>query len=91
AVLDFFYLSQYPSHMTTTLNCLQDALDRFHHYKEAFVHSKIRDHFQIPKLHMIEHYVESIMSWGTANGFNTELPERLHIDFSKVGYRASSQ
>ncbi|KAF8510439.1 hypothetical protein JB92DRAFT_2831560 [Gautieria morchelliformis] len=90
AVLDFVYLSQYPSHTTTTLNCLQDALNRFHCYKEAFVHSKIRDHFQIPKLHMIEHYVESIMSWGTADGFNTELPERLHIDFSKVGYRASS-
>ncbi|KAF8460858.1 hypothetical protein JB92DRAFT_3310487, partial [Gautieria morchelliformis] len=83
--------SQYPSHTTTTLNCLQDALDRFHRYKEAFVHSKIREHFQIPKLHMIEHYVESIMSRGTADGFNTELPERLHIDFSKVGYRASSR
>ncbi|KAF8506129.1 hypothetical protein JB92DRAFT_2737015 [Gautieria morchelliformis] len=91
AVLDFVYLSQYPSHTTTTLNCLQDALDRFHRYKEAFVHSKIREHFQIPKLHMIEHYVESIMSRGTADGFNTELPERLHIDFSKVGYRASSR
>ncbi|KAF8531956.1 hypothetical protein JB92DRAFT_3080788 [Gautieria morchelliformis] len=90
-VLDFVYLSQYPSHTTTTLNCLQDALNRFHRYKEAFVQSKIRDHFQIPKLHMIEHYVESIMSRGTTDGFNTELPERLHIDFSKVGYRASSR
>ncbi|KAF8504076.1 hypothetical protein JB92DRAFT_3206668 [Gautieria morchelliformis] len=90
AVLDFVYLSQYPSHMTTTLNCLQDALDRFHRYKGVFVDSKIREHFQIPKLHMIEHYTESIISWGTADGFNTELPERLHIDFSKVGYLASS-
>ncbi|KAF8511396.1 hypothetical protein JB92DRAFT_3177189 [Gautieria morchelliformis] len=65
------------------------ALDRFHHYKGVFVDSKIQEHFQSPKLHMIEHYTESIISWGTADGFNTELPERLHIDFSKVGYRAS--
>ncbi|KAF8503964.1 hypothetical protein JB92DRAFT_3206955, partial [Gautieria morchelliformis] len=91
AVLDFVYLSQYPSHTTTTLNCLQDALDRFHRYKGVFVDSKIREHFQIPKLHMIEHYTESIISRGTADGFNTELPERLHIDFSKVGYRTSSR
>ncbi|KAF8511390.1 hypothetical protein JB92DRAFT_3083494 [Gautieria morchelliformis] len=83
AVLDFVYLAQYPSHTTTTLNCLQDALDRFHRYKGVFVDSKIREHFQIPKLHMIEHYTVSIISRGTADGFNTELPERLHIDFSK--------
>ncbi|KAF8507438.1 hypothetical protein JB92DRAFT_698729 [Gautieria morchelliformis] len=38
-----------------------------------------------------EHYIESIISLGTADGFNTELPERLHIDFSKAGYRASSR
>ena len=39
----------------------------------------------------MEHYVSTIQSHGTADGYNTELPERLHIDFTKVGYRKSSQ
>jgi hypothetical protein len=51
----------------------------------------MRQHFHIPKFHMMEHYVESIKLRGTADGFNTELPERLHIDFAKVAYRASSR
>ncbi|KAF8505172.1 hypothetical protein JB92DRAFT_3084154 [Gautieria morchelliformis] len=57
ALLDFIYLSQYPSHSTTTLQRLQDALERFHNDKQ----------------------------------FNTELPERLHIDFAKMAYCASSR
>ena len=49
AILDFIYLSQYPSHTTTTLRQLQDALDLFHQHKEIFIHPKICSHFQIPK------------------------------------------
>ncbi|KAF8574212.1 hypothetical protein K439DRAFT_1649838 [Ramaria rubella] len=82
ALLDFIYLAQYPSHSTNTLQWLQDALNHFHEHK---------DHFHIPKLHSMEHYVESIQSRGMADGFNTELPEQLHIDFAKLGYRASSR
>jgi hypothetical protein len=29
--------------------------------------------------------------YGTTDGFNTELPERLHIDFAKEAYRASNK
>ena len=37
------------------------------------------------------HYVEAIKSRGSADGFNTESPERLHIDYAKEGYRASNK
>jgi hypothetical protein len=37
------------------------------------------------------HYVESIKSRGSADGFNTEFSERLHIDFAKDAYRATNQ
>ncbi|KAG1884906.1 hypothetical protein F4604DRAFT_1676341 [Suillus subluteus] len=33
----------------------------------------------------------SIKLFGAADGFNTELPERLHIDFAKEAYRASNK
>lgn len=91
AILDFIYLAQYPSHSTTTLQRLQEALKRFHSHKQIFIQTHIREHFQIPKVHAMEHYVASIQSRGTADGFNTELPERLHIDLTKDGYRASSR
>ncbi|KAF8586250.1 hypothetical protein K439DRAFT_1646303 [Ramaria rubella] len=90
ALLDFIYLAQYPSHSTTTLQCLEGALQCFHANKEVFIIHNIHEHFQIPKIHAMEHYVTSIKLHGTADGFNMELPEQLHIDFAKVGYHASS-
>ncbi len=51
----------------------------------------IREHFNIPKFHAIQHYVESIRRLGSADGYNTESPERLHIDFAKKAYRASNR
>ncbi|KAJ7812872.1 hypothetical protein B0H14DRAFT_3112207 [Mycena olivaceomarginata] len=52
---------------------------------------KIRKNFDINKLHKLKHCVDSIRSRGTADGFNTENTERLHIDFAKAGYRATNK
>ncbi|KZT31614.1 hypothetical protein SISSUDRAFT_958813, partial [Sistotremastrum suecicum HHB10207 ss-3] len=32
-----------------------------------------------------------IRTHGAADGYNTETSERLHIDFAKLGYRASNK
>ena len=37
------------------------------------------------------HYAEAIRSHGTADGYNSEASERLHIDYAKEGYRASNK
>ncbi|THG94839.1 hypothetical protein EW026_g6707 [Hermanssonia centrifuga] len=37
------------------------------------------------------HYVDLIEQLGTADGFNTEWSERLHIDYAKDAYRASNK
>ena len=37
------------------------------------------------------HYIEAISSRGSADGYNTEASERLHIDYAKEGYRASNK
>ena len=90
-LLDFIYYAQYQSHTTDTLRRMQEALDLFHANKDVFVEEGIRNHFNIPKIHSLLHYVDSIILFGSLDGFNTEHPERLHIDYAKKGYRASNK
>ena len=91
AIIDFIYYASFASHSTETLRRLQDALDSFHEHKQVFITHGIRKHFRIPKIHMMEHYIALIRAKGAADGFNTELSERLHIDLAKDGYRASNR
>ncbi|KAH9926043.1 uncharacterized protein B0H18DRAFT_849248, partial [Fomitopsis serialis] len=90
ALVDFIYFAQLQSHTDNTLAHLQTALDTFHHHKDVFVTLGIREHFNIPKLHSLLHYVEAIRSRGSCDGYNTELPERLHIELAKNAYRATN-
>ncbi len=70
---------------------MKNALECFHRHKEIFVEKGIRDHFNIPKIHAMLHYIEKIRWLGTTDGFNTETTERLHIDLAKEAYRASNK
>ena len=91
SLLDFIYYSQFQLHTSKTLEKLENCLKTFHENKQIFIDLEIRKHFNIPKLHAIQHYVEGICSLGSADGYNTESPERLHIDFAKAAYRASNK
>ncbi len=91
AIFDFIYLAHYPSHSLSTLRQMRDALETFHSNKQVFVELGAREHFNIPKLHWIQHYVAAIYNLGTCDGHSTEVPERLHIDCAKMGYRASNR
>ena len=91
ALLDFIYYAQYSTHTTDTLDRMEAALNTFHSNKDAFIDAKIREHFNISKLHNILHYLESICSLGSADGYNTKYPERLHIDYAKDAYRHVSR
>ena len=91
ALIDFIYYSQFQSHTTTSLNALENCLKTFHQHKEVFVRLGIREHFNIPKLHAILHYINAIRALGSTDGYNSESPEHLHIDFAKEAYRASNK
>ncbi|KAI0062769.1 hypothetical protein BV25DRAFT_1870210 [Artomyces pyxidatus] len=91
ALLDFLYLAQYESHTTETLRALNNALDQFHENKDVFTELGVREHFNIPKLHSLIHYANSIELFGTTDNYNTEQSERLHIDFAKDAYRATNK
>ncbi|KAG2139882.1 hypothetical protein BD769DRAFT_1340459, partial [Suillus cothurnatus] len=60
ALLDFIYLTQYPSHDDHTLQYLEDALDLYHTNKDVLVDLGIHDHLNIPKFHSMVHYIQAI-------------------------------
>jgi hypothetical protein len=86
AVLDFIYYAHFECHTDSTLKKLEAAWTDFHEKKSVFIKYGIRKHFNIPKLHSMQHYFHMIKSHGTADNFNTELPERLHIDIAKDAF-----
>jgi hypothetical protein len=90
AILDFIYLARYPSHDEITLGYMEDALHRWHKDCQFFIQTHIRDDFNIPKFHSLLHYITSIRYFGTTDNYNSELFERLHIDFAKDGWNASN-
>ncbi|KAG2043552.1 hypothetical protein BDR03DRAFT_851460, partial [Suillus americanus] len=91
AILDFSYYAQLQIHTNESLNCLKNALSVFHANKNILLDLEVREHFNIPKLHQLSHYVQSILLFGTTDGFNTKLPEQLHINFAEETYRASNK
>lgn len=91
ALLDFIYLAHFPIHSVASLQNMRRALEELHKNKVVFVRLGIRLDFNIPKFHWLQHYIISIIRVGSTDAFSTDLPERLHIDFAKQGYRASSR
>ncbi|TFK35383.1 hypothetical protein BDQ12DRAFT_567084, partial [Crucibulum laeve] len=93
AVVDFIFYASLHSHTMQSLNALAHALHDFHSYKDVFIQleARVPAHFSIPKIHSMQHYVNLIKKFGSADGFNTELPERFHIDYAKNAYRASNK
>jgi len=91
SLLDFIYYARFQQHTDKTLAAMQESLNLFHACKDVLVELGIRDHFNVPKIHSLVHYVTSIRALGSADGYNTEYPERLHIEYAKDAYRASNK
>lgn len=90
AFLDFLFLARLPQQSSLTLHLLDHALKMFHENKSIFQDLGIREHFKIPKLHSLRHYMSSIKLFGTTDNYNTQHTERLHSTLTKDGYRASN-
>lgn len=90
-LLNFIYLAHYETHTDETLQQLEQAWEKFTQAKRIFLSKGIRKNFEIPKIHSMQHYAEMIRSRGTADGYNTEASERLHIDYAKIAYESSNK
>ncbi|KAG1861617.1 hypothetical protein F4604DRAFT_1882423 [Suillus subluteus] len=69
------------------------ALDGFHANKDVFINLSAHnsEDFNFTKLHLLEHYADSIRRFGTTDNYNTEATEWLHIDYTKDVYRATNK
>ena len=90
ALLDFLYITQFPSQTMDTLHHLDESLMLFHQNKSIFANLGVRAHFNVPKLHSLFHYQSSITLFGTTDNYNTEQSEHLHINFAKDAYHATN-
>ncbi|KAG2058976.1 hypothetical protein BDR06DRAFT_968424 [Suillus hirtellus] len=93
SLLDFLEIAQYQSHTEATLGYLADALDEFHANKDVCINLGAcnSEDFNFAKLHLLEHYANSIRCFGTTDNYNTEATECLHIDYAKDAYRATNK
>ena len=91
SLLDFIYYAQFQQQTDKTLTAMQDSLNVFHTHKDILVKLGIRDHFNVPKIHSLIHYVAAIRALGSTDGYNTEYPEYLHIDYAKDAYCTSNK
>lgn len=91
SLLHWIHLAQYPSHDESTLAYMEEELNTWHTHRSFFIDAGVRENFDLPKFHSLLHYTDSIRWLGTTDNYNTELFERLHIDFAKEGWRASNK
>ncbi|QRV96407.1 hypothetical protein RhiJN_24425 [Ceratobasidium sp. AG-Ba] len=95
AALDFMYYAHSSQLNDEDLGEMEHALGTFHRLKRVLVKAGVFEGIwrfdDIPKIHMLSHYVHQTREFGTPDGYNTESPEHLHILCAKIPYRASNK
>ncbi|KIK14634.1 hypothetical protein PISMIDRAFT_17149 [Pisolithus microcarpus 441] len=91
SLLNFIYYAQCQQHMDLSLKAMEDCFKTFHDHKHILIDLQIREDFNVPKIHLLQHYVLLIQALRSADGYNTEYPEQLHIDYAKDAYRVSNK
>ena len=93
AFLEFCYIACRNTITAAALNQLQDALGRFHRYREFFVGTAgvKGDCISLPRQHSLLHYRRSIELFGSPNGLCSSITESKHIKAVKEPWRHSSR
>ncbi|KAF9477723.1 hypothetical protein BDN70DRAFT_810175 [Pholiota conissans] len=98
ALVDFIFQTQNVYHYDDTLHALEEALREFHFYKDSILRIGARtgkngplEHFQIPKLELMQHITRSIRAMGAPYQHTSDITERCHIVLAKRPYRLSNR
>ena len=70
ALVNFIYYTQLQLHTSKTLDALDSCLKMFHAHKELLIKLEIHQHFNIPKMHAIIHYLTAIRALESTDGYN---------------------
>ena len=90
AFLEFCYIARRDAITEDDLSELQDALARFHEYRNIFIETGVRSGFQLPRQHSMTHYHSLIRKFGAPNGLCTSITESKHIRAVKEPWRRSN-
>ncbi|KAG1767859.1 hypothetical protein EV702DRAFT_1182058 [Suillus placidus] len=91
ALLEFCYLVRRNIITEDALVEIEDALSRFHHYRELFKTSGTIPTFSLPRQHSLKHYVQNIRLFAAPNGLCSSITENKHIKAVKEPWRRSSR
>ncbi|KAG2109141.1 hypothetical protein DEU56DRAFT_975209 [Suillus clintonianus] len=91
AFLDFCYFVRRSVITEKTLKNIQEALDRFHRYRQTFETIGVVSTFSLPRQHSLQHYVLLIRLFGAPNGLCSSITEAKHIKAVKEPWRRSSR
>ena len=91
ALLDFCYIARRSALTEDDLSQLEDALSRFHQYREIFITEGVRENFLLPRQHALIHFQSSIRLFGAPNGVCSSITESKHIRAVKEPWRRSNR
>jgi len=91
AFLDFCYIVRREALTEDDLAQLQDALDRFHQFREVFRATGVVLSFSLPRQHSLQHYSLMIRLFGAPNGLCSSITESKHIKAVKEPWRRSNR
>ena len=91
AFLDFCYIVRKDILTEDSLDTLNDALKRFHHYRKIFQESSVHPvGFSLPCQHSLVHYQHHIEKFRAPNGLSSSITESKHIAAVKKPWCQSS-
>ena len=90
AFLEFCYIARCDVITEDHLDEMEDALLRFHSFREVFMPIRPKG-FSLPRQHSIIHYPALIRLFGAPNGICSSITESKHIRAVKEPWRRSSR
>ncbi|KAJ7880806.1 hypothetical protein B0H14DRAFT_3082687 [Mycena olivaceomarginata] len=91
AFMEFCYLVRRNAISAPDLTKIQDALDRFHKYRQIFITCGVQVAISLPQQHSLKHYIRFICLFGSPNGLCSSITESKHIKAVKEPWRRSSR
>ncbi|KAF8191847.1 hypothetical protein K438DRAFT_1970227 [Mycena galopus ATCC 62051] len=91
AFMEFCYIVRRNAISAPDLITIQNALDRFHQYRQAFIDCGVRTDISLPRQHSLVHYIRSIRLFASPNGLCSSITESKHIKAVKEPWRRSSR
>jgi len=92
ALIDFIYIAWRDIIDSNSLKAMDDALERFHKYRQIFVECGVRPTgFNLPRQHSLIHYHKHIQAFGAPNGLCSSITESKHIKAVKEPWRRSNR